>query len=174
MSFRKRTIKVDTKELKAYARRVARRQVNLRPVWGKVFDELADAHVQNFQTGGAMVGGWAPLTSRYFNEKFAQGYGRSTMVREGTLKDALTGFRGRGSETAQGLTSAFWGIDTSPDSPISYASFHQMGTRNMMQRQIVFVPLNFAKQVGDMAAEHIISDSGIRRGVTNLRRALNP
>ena len=174
MSFKTRTVKVDTKELNAYARRVARRQVNLRPVWGKVFDELADAHVRNFQTGGSLVGGWAPLTPRYFNEKFAQGYGRSTLVREGTLKDALTGFRGRGSETAQGLTSAFWGIDTSPSSPISYASFHQMGTRNMHERKIVFVPRNFARGVGNIAAEHIIQDSGIRRGVSSLRRALNP
>jgi hypothetical protein len=49
-----------------------------------------------------------------------------------------------------------------------------MGTRNMMQRQIVFVPLNFAREVGNMAAEHIIKDSGIRRGIGALRRTLNP
>ena len=164
MSFTRRTIKVDTRELKKYARRVAKRERNFRPVWGRVFDELAEAHTRNFQTGGAAVGGWAPLTSRYFNEKFAQGYGRSTLVREGTLQDALSRFRGKGSQTAQGLTNAFWGIDTSPDSPISYASFHQMGTRKMHERQVVFVPKTFAENVGDMAAEHIIEDRRPRRG----------
>ncbi len=165
----KKTIKVDTKELKSYARRVARREANLRPVWGKIFDELADAHTRNFQTGGSAVGGWAPLTPRYFNEKFAQGYGRSKMVRTGTLQEALSGFRGRGSETAQKPKSAFWGIDTSPDSPISYASFHQMGTRKMHERQIVFVPKTFARNAGDMIAEHIIMDTGPRGSRSRLR-----
>jgi len=171
MSYTKRTIKVDTSELRSYVRRVAKRERNFRPVWGEMFNQLAEAHTRNFQTGGASVGGWAPLTPRYFNEKFAQGYGRSTLVREGTLQDALSRFRGRGSETAQNLTSSFWGIDTSPDSPISYASFHQMGTRNMHERQVVFVPKNFARNVGDLAAEHIIEDTG-PRGARNRMRGL--
>tara|TARA_R100000742_G_C4208682_1_gene35681 strand:+ start:100 stop:621 length:522 start_codon:yes stop_codon:yes gene_type:complete len=168
------SIEVDTRELRSYIKRVARRERNFRPLWGQLFDELADAHVRNFQTDGGAVGGWAPLKRRYFNEKFAQGYGKSTLVREGTLKDALSRFRGRGSETAMHPTNAFWGIDVSKGSPISYAKFHQMGTRNMHERQIVFVPKNFAAKAGDMAAEHVIEDGGLRgvrskaRGVFNL------
>ena len=53
----KKTIKVDTKELKSYARRVARREANLRPVWGKIFDELADAHRRTRAPARAVRGG---------------------------------------------------------------------------------------------------------------------
>ncbi len=165
------TIKVDTRELKGYIRRVARRERNLRPIWREVFNDLADAHVRNFQTDGAAVGGWKPLTRRYFNEKFSQGYGKKTMVRTGDLELALSRFRGKGSETAMHPTRAFWGIDVGPESPISYAKFHQMGTRNMHERQIVFVPKGFADNVGDMAAEHIIED-GAARNLKNRARGV--
>lgn len=160
MARKRKSIKVDTRELSAYARRVKVREKNFRPVWQDVFDDLADAHMRNFQTDGAAVGGWAPVTGRYFNEKFKQGYGGRTMIRTGSLRDALSSFRGAGSERAQRLTSASWGIDTSDASPISYAKFHQTGTRNLHERQIVFTPRGFGKRVAEMIGEHIVVDKG--------------
>ena len=166
MAVRKKSLEVDTRAFNRYIKGVAVRSKNLRPIWNKVFDDLADAHVKNFQTDGAPVGGWAPLTRRYFNEKFSQGYGRQTLERTGDLRQALSRFRGPGSVRAQRPTSAVWGIDVSPESPISYAKFHQMGTRNMHERQIVYNPRNFGENFGNMATEHIILDkAGTVRGV---------
>lgn len=162
MAVRKASFKVDVSELTRYRRGVARRAKNLRPVWDKVFEDLADAHVRNFQTDGAPVGGWAPLTRRYFNEKFRQGYGRNTLERTGDLKRALSQFRGPGSVRAQRPTSAVWGIDVSPESPIHYAKFHQMGTRNMHERQIVYAPRKVGDNFAKMAGDHVISDKGGR------------
>ena len=155
-------IEVDTREFKKYIRGVAKREKNFRPIWDKAFDDLADAHVRNFQTGGAPVGGWAPLTGRYFNEKFKQGYGTSTLVREGNLRDAMNNFRSAGAVRSQRPTSATWGINVSDSSPIYYAKFHQMGTRNMMERQVIFEPRGFLKNVADMAGEHLIVGKGAR------------
>jgi phage gpG-like protein len=155
-------IKVDTREFKKYIRGVSRREKNFRPIWDKAFDDLADAHVRNFQTGGAPVGGWAPLTGRYFNEKFRQGYGLRTLVREGDLKSAMNNFRSAGAVRSQRPTSATWGIDVGPNSPIHYAKFHQMGTRNMMERQVIFEPKGFLKNVADMAGDHLIVGKGPR------------
>ena len=55
MAVRKASFEVDVSELTRYRRGVARRAKNLRPVWDKVFDDMADAHVRNFQTDGAPV-----------------------------------------------------------------------------------------------------------------------
>ena len=167
MARKRKSIKVDTRELSAYARRVKVRESNFRPVWQDVFDDLADAHMRNFQTDGAPVGGWAPLTRRYFNEKFRQGYGRNTLERTGDLKRALSQFRGPGSVRAQRPTSAVWGIDVSPESPIHYAKFHQMGTRNMHERQIVYAPRKVGENFAKMAGDYVISDKG-RRSLRGL------
>ena len=44
-----------------------------------------------------------------------------------------------------------------------------MGTRKMHERQIVFVPKTFARNAGDMIAEHIIMDTGPRGARSRLR-----
>lgn len=94
----------------------------------------------NFNSAGGMVGGWAPRKHET---------GKPLMVRSSALFDDLSSLSG--GENHIGLTSAEFGTD------IEYAHFHQTGTFNMPSRKIVFEPTGFAREVGDMAAKHIVS-----------------
>ena len=152
MAIRKRTVKreVDTSELDRWIAGALKRSRDVRPPLRHMQRELVKAHDRLFQTDGAPVGGWAPLKSSTFAEKLSQGYSGGTLVRTGDLENSLTQ-----------LTNPMGIRDLGPKSMgfgtrVQYAQFHQTGTRNMHERQVVYVPRTFARETGGRVAKHIV------------------
>ena len=147
-------ITVDTRELLKLIADVKRRDAQgFRPVWDIVEKDLEKAHERLFQTEGAPVGGWQPLEANSFYSKRSRGYGnRGILIRTGDLENSLTGFgnnkdgiRDKGRHTMEFGTR------------VQYAKFHQMGTRYMHERQVVYVPLTFAEETGNKAASFLLA-----------------
>lgn len=164
----KTDIDVDTTELRKFITKVKLRERSFKPVFRWALRQLQQAHSRNFQTHGAPVGGWKPLEANTFYDKRHSGYGnRGILVRTGVLEDSLNG-----SKTSIG---AFKAIDEIDDhymrfgTKVPYAKFHQTGTTNMHERQIVFVPRTFARETGNKAAEYLVVGSGFSK-VNSLAR----
>lgn len=139
----------------AYLRGVKRRSINFRPVFKAAMRELAKAHAKNFDSKGALVGGWAPNDTDYATWKLSE-YGRGgVLVRTGALKNSLTRIsNSRGAVRDIGLTSAEFGT------AIEYAGYHQHGTDDFRARKIVFAPQTFAKDLGRDALDYLAYGAG--------------
>lgn len=164
----RKKIEVDTTALQAYRRGVAQRASDFKPVFRALQDELIDAHSRLFQTEGMAVGGWKPLDRDTFYEKRHKGYGANgILIRTGDLERSLTS---RGQFPPMGIR------DMSEKSMeygtrVPYAPFHQMGTRNMHERQIVYVPRTFAAHAANKAAHHVAVGGPVMRLAGSMANA---
>ena len=138
-----------TKRTKAYFKGMQRRALNFGAQLRWARDEIKKANRQNFATQGMASGkAWNALDLEYQSWKI-QNYGPlPTMIREGDLYRELTTLSGRANHI--GLRSAQFGTD------LDYARFHQTGTRFMPARKIVFVPKDFARQLGEEVGEYLV------------------
>jgi phage gpG-like protein len=107
---------------------------------------LALANSSNFSTNGLPVGGWAPLDVQYGAWKAARYGAAPVLVRTGKLFRSLTALDG-GAVNMISPKKAEFGTD------VEYAKFHQYGTRKMPKRQIIFEPVGFAAELGQIMAK---------------------
>ncbi len=145
-----------------YFRNMVRRSGNFRSELKWARDELKKANRRNFATQGTTSGEpWNKLDTEYQSWKIEQ-YGISglpTMIRSGNLYRDLTTLGGRVNHI--GLKSATFGTD------LEYAKFHQHGTRFMPARKIIFVPKDFARQLGEKVGDYMVYGS---KGMEGYRR----
>lgn len=134
---------------KMYFRNMVRRTNNFRSELRWARDELKKANRRNFATQGAASGEpWNKLDTEYQSWKIERYGALPTMIRSGDLYRDLTTLAGRVNHI--GFKSATFGTD------LEYAKFHQHGTRFMPARKIVFVPKDFARQLGEKVGEYVV------------------
>lgn len=121
-------------------------------VWAQVGDVVADNMAQQFATEGAHLNGgpWAPLSPPYLAWKVKAGYRSERLRRTDAMKMSLTS-RPMGVETYSRMSARFGTSDEK-------AAFHQYGTKNMPQRQIINVTPDFADDVNSVLARYIFED----------------
>ena len=107
---------------------------------------LTAANAQNFASNGLPAGGWAPLDAQYGAWKALRRPGAPTLVSSGSLFRSLMQMDG-GNLNIVTPKSATYGTD------VEYAKFHQYGTRKMPKRKIVFEPVGFAAELGQIMAK---------------------
>lgn len=145
---------VDTSALVKRFTAMSRRAKNFKPVLRWTFQELQKAHLANFAAQGTVAGaGWAPLSPAYASWKLANYGAQGILVRSGELRRSLTFDSARGAIRDIDNTDATFGTN------ISYAKFHQSGTRFMPDRKPVFLPELMAERTAMMVAEHIVYGS---------------
>ena len=152
---------VDLKPFYRYIRGVKRRSRDFSGVFRSAMKDLEKAHAQNFDSGGALVGGWQPAYSSWKLEEYGAG---GTLVRTGALRSSLTVSNSRGAIRDIGRRQAEFGTS------LNYAHFHQTGTEDMASRKIVFTPRSFAEGLGRDAVNHLAYGDN---PVGAFRRALN-
>jgi phage gpG-like protein len=147
-----------------YLRQVLRRSENFSSVLREAMRELAKEHAKNFDSQGALVGGWQPNDTRYAGWKLEE-YGRGgILVRTGTLKRSLTSVTNtRGAVRDIGRKSAEFGTS------VNYAHFHQTGTRKMASREIVFTPRQFSEGLAHDAVEYLAYGRDPKGAMTRAR-----
>lgn len=152
---------VDLRPFYRYVRGVRRRSNDFSGVFRAAMKDLEKAHAKNFDSGGALVGGWKPAYSSWKLEEYGAG---GTLVRTGALKSSLTVSNSRGAVRDIGKKQAEFGTK------LNYAHFHQTGTEDMAARKIVFAPRSFAEGLGKDALQHVAYGDN---PVGAFRRALN-
>lgn len=141
-------IQIDTSEAEKLINFSEKRAKDLRPVWRHARKLLTASFSQNFLTGGALVGGWAPLDSGYAAWKATRFPGAPTLVQDGSLFRSVSTLTDPAVNKINRLSATF-GTDA------KYAKFHQYGTSKMPQRQIIFEPEGFTRDIAQKALEHI-------------------
>jgi phage gpG-like protein len=116
---------------------VNHRGENLRPWFNKLAKALVAAQITNFATQGSLAGGWAPLSPNYGLWKAVNEAGRPMMVSSGKLLASVS--------STQKLVRQMTGKSMRIGSDVSYAHFHQNGTRKMPQRKVVVLPESVIK-----------------------------
>ena len=150
MAIRVRIKKVDTSAVRRRFRAMRRRSRNVRPVLRWALRELEREHLKNFNSGGALAGGWAPLDNEYAAWKLANYGAGGILVLDGDLKAGLTRWGGKGAVREIKKTKATFGVKHEA------VKFHQYGTSKMARRKVVFLPNRFAFGVAEATAEHIV------------------
>ena len=159
---------IDISPFIRYLMRVQRRAEDFSGVFKAAMRDLSREHAKNFDTQGALVGGWSPNDTGYASWKLEE-YGRAgVLVRTGALKDSLTSIsNSRGAIRDIGKKQAEFGTS------VNYAHFHQTGTEDMASRQIVFTPNRFAEGLGQDALKYLAygdSPMGAMKRASNIAR----
>ncbi len=150
-----------------YIRQVLRRSQNFSGVFRAAMKDLERAHARNFDSKGALVGGWQPEDSEYAGWKLGEYGAGGVLVRTGTLKRSLSFSNARGAVRDIGRRQAEFGTS------VSYAHFHQSGTEDMNSRKIVFVPNRFVEGLADDALKYLAygeSPLGAMKRAANIGR----
>lgn len=118
---------------------MALRSLSFRPVFEWARKELGRQNARNFSTGGLPVGGWDPVDPP----------DEWDLMRDtGALFNSLTTLTGPPNDIRD--RSATFGTN------IDYAPYHQAGTRDMPQREIIFEPRGFAGNLADKIGDYIL------------------
>ena len=144
--------KVDLRPFYRYIRGVRLRSMNFSGLFRAVMRDLEREHAKNFDSQGALVGGWKPVYSGWNLDEYGAG---GVLVRSGTLKRSLTVSNARGAVRDIGRLQAEFGTK------VNYAHFHQTGTEDMVSRKIVFAPRSFAEGLGSDALSYLAGDQTI-------------
>ena len=149
-----RIVDVDTSRVVRRFGKILRRSQNFKPVFRWVFQELQEAHRDNFRTGGAASGfPWKPLEPQYASWKIENYGANGVLVRTGDLRSSLTMNSGRGAVRDMGARTAEFGTK------IPSAQFHQSGTSNMAQRKPLFLPKLMADRTAHVVGEYLVYGS---------------
>lgn len=105
------------------------RAADVSPAWNALIDWFAEQNTKQFTSRGARyVTPWPPLSPSTIAEKKRLGYPVAPLVRTTALRTSLTQ-RPMGVEHITGR-------EMSAGTDVSYAHFHQTGTRRMPRRQL--------------------------------------
>lgn len=119
--------------------RYAKTVQDFRPFWRQYVAPWFFGHVlRGFETEGAPVDGWTPLSKTYATWKAQRYPGKGLLRRSDTLIHSLTWrsaqLQGRGG------VAVFHERRAELGTAIPYARFHQRGTRRMPQRRLLYLP----------------------------------
>lgn len=137
------TLKIgyDKRGFELLARRVREmreRSQDVSPAWEALLDWFAEQNQAQWLTRGSRYRKpWAPLAESTVAEKFRKGWPLDPLIRTGDLVQSLT-HRPLGVEHITGRS-------VSAGTDVSYAKFHQTGTRRMPQR-LLFSPSQIRKE----------------------------
>lgn len=146
--------KIDASEAIALVDQVKDNTKSFRDTLEDVGDFLEEEFGKNYDSSGALVGGWAPLSPRTAAWKLSRGFPTPTLVETGGLRSAVESLNKRAGDQR-----AVYEVDS------DIAPFHQYGTRHMPARPISFVPAGFAELVARRIADDIIpSQSAVKSG----------
>jgi phage gpG-like protein len=124
---------------------------------------LKEEFGKNFDSEGAMVGGWAPLSPRTQAWRAKNGFPvpGPILVNDGSLRAAVANLKARAGDK-----EATYAVEH------RLAPFHQYGSRktNLPRREIVFEPPGFARLMGRRIAGHILPNAM----TAELRRLFSP
>lgn len=149
-----RVVDVDTSKADRRFGQILRRSRDFKPVFRWMFQELQEAHRENFRTQGAASGfPWKPLEPQYASWKIENYGANGVLVRSGDLERSLTMNSGRGAVRDIGARTAEFGTK------LPYAKFHQSGTSNMAQRKPLFLPRLMAGRTADAVGEYLVHGS---------------
>ncbi len=149
-----RIVNVDTSKADRRFGKILRRSRDFKPVFRWMFQELQEAHRENFRTQGAASGfPWKPLEPQYASWKIENYGANGVLVRSGDLERSLTMNSGRGAVRDMGARTAEFGTK------LPYAKFHQSGTSNMAQRKPLFLPRLMADRTADAVGEYLVHGS---------------
>jgi phage gpG-like protein len=149
-----RVVDVDTSKADRRFGQILRRSRDFRAVFRWMFQELQEAHRENFRTQGAASGfPWKPLEPQYASWKIENYGANGVLVRSGDLERSLTMNSGRGAVRDIGARTAEFGTK------LPYAKFHQSGTSNMAQRKPLFLPRLMADRTADAVGEYLVHGS---------------
>lgn len=122
---------------------------DFRPVWKYAQRELEHSFSENFLSGGALVGGWAPLDIGYAAWKSVRRPMAPILIFDGQLFNSLRDLD-KSAVTKIEKQNATFGTD------VEYAKFHQYGTTKMPQRKIIFEPRGFANDLARKASHYVL------------------
>ena len=149
-----RIVDVDTSKADRRFGKILRRSRDFKPVFRWMFQELQEAHRENFKTQGAASGfPWKPLEPQYASWKIENYGANGVLVRSGDLERSLTMNSSRGAVRDIGARTAEFGTK------LPYAKFHQSGTSNMAQRKPLFLPRLMADRTADAVGEYLVHGS---------------
>ena len=149
-----RVVDVDTSKADRRFGQILRRSRDFKPVFRWMFQELQEAHRENFRTQGAASGfPWKPFEPQYASWKIENYGANGVLVRSGDLERSLTMNSGRGAVRDIGARTAEFGTK------LPYAKFHQSGTSNMAQRKPLFLPRLMAGRTADAVGEYLVHGS---------------
>lgn len=149
-----RIVDVDTSKADRRFGQILRRSRDFKAVFRWMFQELQEAHRENFRTQGAASGfPWKPLEPQYASWKIENYGANGVLVRSGDLERSLTMNSGRGAVRDIGARTAEFGTK------LPYAKFHQSGTSNMAQRKPLFLPRLMADRTADAVGEYLVHGS---------------
>jgi phage gpG-like protein len=149
-----RVVDVDTSKADRRFGQILRRSRDFKAVFRWMFQELQEAHRENFRTQGAASGfPWKPLEPQYASWKIENYGANGVLVRSGDLERSLTMNSGRGAVRDIGARTAEFGTK------LPYAKFHQSGTSNMAQRKPLFLPRLMADRTADAVGEYLVHGS---------------
>lgn len=134
-------ISYDRRKFEALAQRVRgmrERTADVSPAWDALLTWFAEQNQAQWLTRGARYREpWPPLAASTLEEKFRQGWPLDPLIRTGELVQSLTHRPLR----VEHIT----GREVRAGTDVSYAKFHQTGTRYMPQR-ILFSPLQIRRE----------------------------
>lgn len=129
--------------------RFAQKVADPTPVWEEIADRFVDLQRRNFDTeGAAMSGGWDPLSPDYGRFKARAFPGKGILVRSGELEESLAGTLGVREIDRNSMTVG---------TQISYAAYHQNGTKRMPARRLIgYVPIGEQQEWAKVLQRHLM------------------
>lgn len=143
------SVKVDISEPMDKFKKMEDRSKDFTPVWRWAKRSLERSFSENFRGGGSLVGGWDPLDVGYASWKRKNHPGNPRLRISGKLFRSIRNLDG-GVNKINKLNATF-GTD------VEYAKFHQYGTTKMPARPIVFVPDQFASDLGQKMENYVVN-----------------
>ncbi len=166
-------ITVRAKQARGNMRSMAKRAENFKPVFRWAQRELEKANRANFATQGAASGKpWMPLDNEYARWKLDHHGTLPILVVTGTLQESLVRLRGAPNEID--MKTAVFGTDVKTAKGKPLAVYHQLGTRKMPARTIMFTPPLFASSLALKVAQHVVYGQAGIRGPAGIAQGAVP
>jgi phage gpG-like protein len=111
---------------------------DLRPLWTRVDRHFTRRHRRQFETSGALTGGWQPLSTEYLAWKAeARGVRTSIMQRTGRLKASLLSITD--TDAVHRMTPDSWerGTKRVSERGFPYPIAHQTGAGRLPKREVL-------------------------------------
>lgn len=129
--------------------RFAQRISDPTPVWEELADRFVDLQGRNFESRGRTMGAaWSPLSPKYGSWKARHFPGKGILERTGDLRDSLAGTLGIREFNRNSMTVG---------TQLSYASYHQFGTKNLPARRLIGdVPVQEQLEWAKVLQRHLV------------------
>lgn len=143
------TISVDSSVAEARLKALVSKAENLSDVFREFAEGFHKFQERQFASGGAEIGGWAPLAPATVEAKLRKGYPSDILVRTGVLLRSLVS--GEAPYSVEEIEPKDMWVGTS----VPYAAFHQTGTRKMPARPLIAITEALLDEWAGLVAKHM-------------------